>query len=150
MFLFLKQVYTIKLQLNGCQYDKDGRCMEMNVNMSDWVHGRTAEGEMVYGFVESVDGLQGLVTLYVVKSDNDEREGKLATVRISTVKIVADIDSEDLRHADDLIDLALATRDEAWFLELTKGIEADQPAEAFTELDLSTLAPYNRLGKIVG
>lgn len=122
----------------------------MNVNVSDWVHGRTGEGEMVYGFVDSVDGLQGLVTLYVVKSDNDERDGKLATVRMSTVKTVADIDSGDLRHVGDLIDLALATKDEAWFMELTEGIDAGQPTEALAELDLSTFAPFNRLGKIVG
>jgi hypothetical protein len=124
--------------------------MEMNVNVSDWVHGRTGEGEMVYGFVDSVDGQYGVVTLYVVKSDNEEREGKLATVRLSTVKLVADIDSEDLRHADDLIDLALATRDEAWFLELTEGIGSERMAEARAEFDASDYIPYNRLGKIVG
>ncbi len=122
----------------------------MNVNVSDWVHGRTGEGEMVYGFVDSVDGQYGVVTLYVVKSDNEEREGKLATVRLSTVKLVADIDSEDLRHADDLIDLALATRDEAWFLELTEGIGSERMAEARAEFDASDYIPYNRLGKIVG
>ena len=93
-------MYTLKLQLYGCQYDNDGRCMEMNVNVSDWVHGRTGEGEMVYGFAESVDGQYGVVTLYVVKSDNEEREGKFATVRQSKVKLVADIESEDLRHVD--------------------------------------------------
>jgi hypothetical protein len=124
--------------------------MEMNVNVSDWVHGRTGEGEMVYGFAESVDGQYGVVTLYVVKSDNEEREGKFATVRLSTVKLVADIDSEDLRHVDDLIDLALATRDEAWFLKLTEGSGDGQPAEVSPEIDITTSLPYNRLGKIVG
>lgn len=122
----------------------------MNVNVSDWVHGRTGEGEMVYGFAESVDGQYGVVTLYVVKSDNEEREGKFATVRLSTVKLVADIDSEDLRHVDDLIDLALATRDEAWFLKLTEGSGDGQPAEVSPEIDITTFLPYNRLGKIVG
>ncbi|MHA6480905.1 IDEAL domain-containing protein [Paenibacillus sp. strain BS8-2] len=122
----------------------------MNVNVSDWVHGITGDGEMVYGFVESADRLQSLITLYVVKSDNVERERKYATVKLSTIKSVEGIDAEDLRHVDDLIDLALATRDEAWFMELTDGINTGQLVLLHASERLTQTKPNNRLGNMIG
>lgn len=123
----------------------------MRFIVSDWVHGKTVEGEMVYGFVEAVDSVQGIVTIYVVQSDREERVGRATDVRASTVKKVKDAEPGNGRHVPELIDLALATWDEAWFRELTggKGIEARNAVrpEGGTAL---RVAPKNRLSKFLG
>lgn len=33
-------------------FNWNGRCLEMNVNVSDWVHGRTAKGEKVDDLID--------------------------------------------------------------------------------------------------
>lgn len=125
--------------------------MEMKFGVSDWVHGKTGEGEMVYGFVEAVDGVKDIVTLYVIQSDNDERIGRTTAVRASTVKKVPDADLKDSRHMADLIDLALATWDQAWFMELTEGLVAGERTAVRTEGGKALLdAPNNRLGQYLG
>ncbi|MDQ6420414.1 group-specific protein [Paenibacillus sp. LHD-117] len=123
----------------------------MTFNISDWVHGRTMGGEMVYGFIESVDALKGIVTLFVVQSDNEERIGRHVAVKASTVKSVPDVSLRDNQPVQDLIDLALATWDEAWFKELTDGLGADERDVAKTtgSAVLKT-APVNRLSRLFG
>jgi hypothetical protein len=145
----LSEVYTQLLQLGDDKYNGDRRCMEMNINVSDWVHGRTSDGEMVYGFVESMDVLQGLVALHVVKSDNEERVGRSVRVRLATIKPVSDSASTDLRHADELIDLALATWDEEWFMELTTSNSGKERKRQKHEAIIQTAPPVNRLGKFI-
>lgn len=123
--------------------------MEMNISVSDWVHGRTGDGEMVYGFVETMDVLQGLVALHVVKSDNEERVGRSATVRLATVKPISESASSDLGQAVELIDLALATWDEAWFMELTASAAGTENKRKQTAAVIQTAPPVNRLGKFI-
>ena len=120
-----------------------------NFNVSDWVHGRTGEGEMVYGFVKSMDLLQGLVELHVVKSDNGERIGRSATVKRSTVKQVQDTVPTDPRQAAELIDLALATWDREWFMELTEIRGDAAQGEQSTVATVPPTSPTNRLGKFI-
>ena len=124
----------------------------MRFNVSDWVHGKTVDGEMVYGFVEEVDSVQGIVTLFVVQSDHEERVGRTADVRASTVRKVPDAKPGDSRHVPDLIDLALATRDEAWFRELTGGRGSDNPRISARSQGGTALrvAPVNRLSRFFG
>jgi len=39
--------------------------LEMRVAISDWVKAKTKNGELIHGFVETVDAEQKLVTLFV-------------------------------------------------------------------------------------
>ncbi|MNE89350.1 hypothetical protein D3C80_1867520 [compost metagenome] len=91
----------------------------MKVNISDWVQGRTSEGELIHGFVEAVDLLQGIVTVYVVKSDNEKIAGKRVAVRGHWLRQASEYIMDDPQAVDQLIDLSLAVWDEAWFMELT-------------------------------
>lgn len=121
----------------------------MKWSVSDWVHGKTGEGEMVYGFVEDVDFMQGLVTLYVVKSDHEERVGRSVSVRMASVKPVPESATSDIKHSSELIDLALLTRDKGWFMELTEGLGAEQRSTSRQGGIMLQAAPVNRLGKFI-
>ncbi|MEK3883493.1 hypothetical protein [Paenibacillus sp. PL2-23] len=119
----------------------------MRFNVSDWVHAKTVEGEMVFGFVEAVDSVQGIVTIHVVHSDHEERVGLAATVRASTVKKVPDTNLDDVR-VPELIDLALATWDEVWFRELTGGAVGNTPnAFCYEGGTALKIIPSNRVSK---
>ncbi|OMF19292.1 hypothetical protein BK133_29870 [Paenibacillus sp. FSL H8-0548] len=120
----------------------------MKFNISDWVQGKTKDGELIHGFVETIDILQGFVTVNVVKSDNVEVIGKIVAVRSSWLKTVSDIAIDDAYVYQNSIDLALDTWDEAWFMELTSARKASEDAAAQTG-DRSKIYkfPVNRLGQ---
>jgi hypothetical protein len=120
----------------------------MKFNVSDWVQGKTKDGELIHGFVETIDILQGFVTVNVVKSDNIEVIGKIVAVRSSWLKTISDIAVNDAAVYQNSIDLALDTWDEAWFMELTNARKASEDAAA-QALDRSKILafPVNRLGQ---
>jgi len=120
----------------------------MKFNISDWVQGKTKDGELIHGFVETVDILQGFVTVNVVQSDNEEVIGKIVAVRSSWLKNVSDISLDNAQVFQNTIDLALDTWDEAWFMELTNAQKASGN-EATQAGDRSNLYsfPANRLGQ---
>ncbi|WP_141505573.1 hypothetical protein [Paenibacillus luteus] len=120
----------------------------MKFNISDWVQGKTKDGELIHGFVETIDILQGFVTVNVVKSDNEEVIGKIVAVRSSWLKNVSDIAVDDGQLFQNSINLALDTWDEAWFMELTNTRKASEGAAAQAG-DKSNIYsfPVNRLGQ---
>ncbi|SFD54438.1 IDEAL domain-containing protein [Paenibacillus catalpae] len=92
--------------------------MTVNIAVSDWVQGQTISGEFIFGYVEQVDLEQGVVKVYVVKSDNEDSAGRIALGKAHHFRKQAEWspDEEDIRS---LIDLALAAQDQAWFMELS-------------------------------
>ncbi|WP_424769252.1 hypothetical protein [Paenibacillus sp. sgz302251] len=121
----------------------------MKLNVSDWVQGKTHEGELIHGFIETIDILQGIVTVNVVKSDNEVIIGKIVAVRENWLRRVPDITLEDAQLAQNLIDMALATWDEAWFMELTGAQESSVGDRAATgSRQRSNSFPHNRLGSV--
>ncbi|MFF2091094.1 IDEAL domain-containing protein [Paenibacillus sp. NPDC058174] len=92
----------------------------MKYEVSDWVQGRTVNGEFILGFVEQIDALQGIVKVNVVKSDNEGSIGKPTVVREKWLKKLPEQIEQDEASVRNLIDLALSTWDEAWFMELTE------------------------------
>lgn len=119
----------------------------MKFNISDWVQGKTKDGELIHGFVETIDILQGFVTVNVVKSDNVDIIGKIVAVRSSWLKNVSSIAVNDLQMYQNTIDLALDTWDEAWFLELTNTRKASEEAAQSEERSKVYSFPVNRLGQ---
>ncbi|MBD2844207.1 IDEAL domain-containing protein [Paenibacillus sp. IB182496] len=118
----------------------------MTVQIGDWVQGHTSQGELVHGYVESFVYGSG-VKVAVVHSDHDEAIGHSASLRAGKYKALPESGLEDAQACKSLIDLALATRDEAWFAELTdrlRGMAA--PAAPETEAD-RRISYTNRLGQ---
>ncbi|NOV04623.1 IDEAL domain-containing protein [Paenibacillus planticolens] len=120
----------------------------MNYQISDWVTATTNQDEMLHGYVESMDVLGGLTRIYVIASDRESAIGKVMEVSNQDVRKlpVSSLDIEE--QVKSLIDVALAVRDEMWFLELTGKLLAIQQSESRrSERNvLPTLAFRNRLG----
>lgn len=91
----------------------------MNVNIAEWVQGNTGKGELIHGYVESVDSEKGILKVHVVASDNEEAVGTAVYMLSSWVKALQDTSIKEEQQLRMLIDLALETDDEAWFMELT-------------------------------
>ncbi|PLT34489.1 IDEAL domain-containing protein [Bacillus sp. V5-8f] len=86
---------------------------------SDWVMGRSREGELVTGYIVSVDSLQGLVKVFVIESDNETIVGKSISLASKSIQKLSVSQKVNEQQMLDLIDLALLTKDEPWFLQLT-------------------------------
>ncbi|WP_426451315.1 IDEAL domain-containing protein [Paenibacillus sp. S-38] len=102
----------------------------MKFEEGQWVQGRTAEGELIQGWVESSDSLERIVKVRVVNSDHMDILGKRVAVREAWLKALPSNPFAGTEGVRDLIDLALSTRDRDWFMELTELSGASRrPAE---------------------
>ncbi|UVI31547.1 IDEAL domain-containing protein [Paenibacillus spongiae] len=119
----------------------------MRIEISDWVQGKTRDGQLIRGFIESVDSLQAIVKVYVVQSDNEDAIGTRVSVREQWLKKLPELAMEDAPSIQNLIDLALSTKDEAWFMELSEKQRAIQaPADKTIDAPPIYTAYTNRLG----
>ncbi|MDU0202400.1 MULTISPECIES: IDEAL domain-containing protein [Paenibacillus] len=120
----------------------------MNYQISDWVTATTNQDEMLHGYVESMDVLGGLTRIYVIASDRESTIGKVMEVSNQDVKKLPPSSLDIEEQVRSLIDVALAVRDEMWFLELTGKLLAIQQNESKrSERDhLPSLTFKNRLG----
>lgn len=84
----------------------------------DWVQGKSRDGELIHGYVENVDSNRGLVKVNVVECDNEKVIGKPIWVLNQWTKKLPNVTVNDENHLLMLIDLALQTKDEQWFMEL--------------------------------
>ncbi|GED60640.1 IDEAL domain-containing protein [Brevibacillus formosus] len=89
------------------------------LEVGEWVLGKTKFGELVQGFVETDDSLRGTAKVYVVQCDNEETIGKLVVIPRQWMERIPVGSFDDEEHMHDLIDLALATKDREWFMDLT-------------------------------
>ncbi|BBI32162.1 hypothetical protein [Cohnella abietis] len=92
----------------------------MKVEVSDWVQATTKNGEFIHGFVDAVDEQQGIANIFVVNSDNEESVGKPVAVRERLLRKLPAYVFEDTDAIQSLIDIALSTKDEQWFNELSE------------------------------
>ncbi|MDC3414011.1 IDEAL domain-containing protein [Terrihalobacillus insolitus] len=93
---------------------------KLKLEVGDWVKGITRNGELIHGYLEKFQSNHSRVELKVVVSDNEQIIG--STVRLEkkdVVKIEKSLKSTE-KQLETLIDLALATRDHTWFMELSK------------------------------
>jgi hypothetical protein len=122
--------------------------------VGDWVIGKSKNGELIHGFIESIEAQHGNVKVYVVECDNDSTVGKTIVTPSQYVEVLPEaiIDSEE--QVLDLIDLALLTQDKAWFMELTTkaaslkkaapGREAGRPVPTSVRNRLGTSAIWEQ------
>lgn len=92
----------------------------------DWVTGNSLEDEKFIGYVELID-MGGNVKVYVTQSDHEEAVGRLVESRLSKLERLPDFEPTSPADLYSLIDLALMTRDRAWFEQL----RAEQAIAAF-------------------
>jgi hypothetical protein len=90
----------------------------MLLQTGDWIKGTLRDGELIMGYVESLD-ISGIVKVTVVTSDNDEIIGKKVSMLGERVKRLPVSNVSNKAQIQFLIDLALSTGDEEWFLELS-------------------------------
>jgi hypothetical protein len=94
------------------------------LEQGDWVKGKTREGELIRGYIETIDFFQGIVKVHVVESDNEKKIGKtIATLDkwVEKLPVSTAVNEEQIYQ---LIDLALLTKDEEWFQALNKQLDS--------------------------
>lgn len=89
------------------------------VEIGDWVQGRSRDGELIHGYVETVDSDQGMVKVNVIESDNEKAIGKFVWIVNKWTKKLTNLTNSNESQLLTLIDLALLTKDEQWFMELS-------------------------------
>ncbi|WP_332633549.1 IDEAL domain-containing protein [Halalkalibacter flavus] len=96
------------------------------LKQGDWIKGKTRNDEWVHGYIESVEPYHPLVRLKVLFSDNTEFVGR--TIRIEKKDIEKQAPLTNFSEAEllNFIDLALSTRDQQWFMELTSKLKRKQ------------------------
>ncbi|TYP70172.1 hypothetical protein [Paenibacillus methanolicus] len=104
----------------------------MRFEMSDWVQGRAENGELIQGFIVAIHEAEAALKVHVVQSDNEAVVGKGLMMREQWLKDMPFAETEDAGQIADLVDLALATQDVAWFEELSarlkQGARQDAPS----------------------
>lgn len=92
--------------------------------IGDWIKAKSRVGELIIGYVESLDLSEEMTKVTVTSSDHEELVGK--TIPILNNKVIR-LPNSNVKNKEQilyLIDLALATGDEDWFLELSSKLNA--------------------------
>ena len=95
----------------------------------DWVQGRSKDGELIHGYVETTDSIKGIVKVNVVESDNEKAIGKSIWLLNKSAEKLPDITVNNESQLLSLIDLALLSKDEQWFMELSTKLAAIESKE---------------------
>jgi hypothetical protein len=85
-----------------------------------WVKGKSVNGEIVLGYIENINSLSGTVKVKVVESDNEEIKGRTIEMLQRSISKLPDNPLQSEGEVLSLIDIALLTRDQEWFDELSK------------------------------
>jgi hypothetical protein len=92
----------------------------MSLKIGDWVKGRTHDGELIQGYLEDVNNIQGFAKVKVIECDNKFRRGKTIEVLDHWIEKIPESSEITEEYINMLIDLALLTKDEEWFMDLSK------------------------------
>ncbi|WP_373229120.1 hypothetical protein [Cohnella sp.] len=91
----------------------------MKFEISDWVQARGDNGELIHGFIETINQVQAIARIFVVRSDNEDLVGNPVVVRKNDMKKLPEMTFDTAVELESLIDIALSTWDEQWFNELS-------------------------------
>lgn len=94
------------------------------LKVGDWVKGKSRDGELFIGYIESLDILDEKVNATITSSDDESMVGKIIPISTNGVKKLPDPKVKNKAQIQNLIDLALATGDEEWFLELSEQLKS--------------------------
>ena len=94
------------------------------LKVGDWVRGKSREGELIIGYIESLDPIGGVVKVTVVKCDNKDTISKTISMLSQHVKKLPDSKVVNKEQILFLIDIALLTGDEEWFIGLSSKLNS--------------------------
>ncbi|GIN88779.1 hypothetical protein J6TS2_51650 [Heyndrickxia sporothermodurans] len=94
------------------------------LKVGDWVRGKSKEGELIVGYIESLDTIGGVVKVTVVKCDNRDTISKTISILSKHVKKLPDSKVINKEQILFLIDMALLTGDEEWFMGLSSKLKS--------------------------
>ncbi|OXM83305.1 hypothetical protein [Paenibacillus rigui] len=95
------------------------------IQNGDWVSGTSKEDERFIGFVESVDAY-GTVKVLVTQCDRIEAVGEIVESSLGRLDKMSEEIQADEADLLSLMDLALMTRDKAWFEDLYSALRMVQ------------------------
>ncbi|NOU98369.1 hypothetical protein GC093_34885 [Paenibacillus sp. LMG 31456] len=102
---------------------------QQTVQVGDWVSGTSLLDEKFIGYLEAITG-NGKVMVYVTQSDHDEAVGEWVEATLSKLEKLDDYVPNEVNDLQSLMDLALMTRDQAWFNELAAALRIAQEKTA--------------------
>jgi hypothetical protein len=139
-FLFILTV-TLKITLNQVV-----KIMFQTIKTGDWVKGKSSEGQLLFGYIESRHEAKELVKIRVVQTEESLIIGQTIDLPFSLITKLSDPSLKSQQEVRSMMDLALQTKDEEWFKELSgmlatldeKGITEKQeyPAEINNRLNI--------------
>lgn len=90
-----------------------------NLQIGDWIKGKSADGELILGYIDSVNDQEQFAKVMVVTSDNNEAIGKTIPIKQKQLKKIPNVQVINIEQLRSLIDVALITGDKEWFMELS-------------------------------
>ncbi|MCS7463778.1 hypothetical protein N0M98_27105 [Paenibacillus doosanensis] len=95
------------------------------IRVGDWVSGTSLEDEKFIGYVESID-LYGMAKVRVTQCDHDGAVGEVLVASLAKMDKLAEYVPSEEADLRSLLDLALMTRDQAWFEDLYASLRMAQ------------------------
>ncbi|TDL82856.1 IDEAL domain-containing protein [Peribacillus frigoritolerans] len=96
----------------------------------DWIKGNLQDGEIIIGYIEALDLKNGTVKVTVIKSEAVETIGKKISISSKHVKRLSISKVVNKEQILFLIDLALSTGDEDWFIDLSAKLNSMRKKDA--------------------
>lgn len=90
----------------------------MQFQVGDWIQGETWDKQRIYGYVIKIEDPEDIMKVYIVDSVNRELIGRMIHVLSKSIEKVADTIVTEEAALEQLIDMALLTKDEEWFERL--------------------------------
>lgn len=117
------------MEVQGVFLKEEGESSMMSnhdllLKTGDWIKGKSMDGELIIGYIESFDHLNGTVKVTVITSDHKLTIGKTIHVfrnQIKQMPVTNVVNKEQIRF---LIDLALITGDVEWFNQLSSQLNS--------------------------
>ncbi|MBA2871089.1 hypothetical protein HNQ85_001359 [Anoxybacillus calidus] len=123
------------------------RVNQSPVKVGDWVKGKTKNGELIYGYIETINPLQRTVKIKVMDCDNERIIGRTVETLEHWVKKLPMSTFDDEEQIKALIDVALLTKDESWFMELSAKLKSMRQVTKGSEMKNTAHPSFkNRLG----
>lgn len=90
--------------------------------VGDWVQGETWDKQRIYGYVIKIENPEDITKVYIVDSVNKELKGRMIRVLSKALHVVPGQAPAEAA-LEQLIDIALLTKDEEWFGQLLEQLQ---------------------------
>src|SRR5687768_14137859 len=88
-------------------------------NIGHWVQGETWDNQKIYGFIIHIEDSESIIKVYIVDSINKKLHGRM--IRVFSASLQKGPEQAPVKAAlEQLINIALLTKDEEWFKQLLK------------------------------